>query len=153
MSLTNISTLCARCLKGREYLIRHNSSNVNDFSNGNFHVVREDDPSWSGTGALFVILDDKDPISLEYLMQQKRLIETEEAFQQLRTLRNSLITETDHLMVPDYPIKPEDRDQLLAYRQALRDLPASQHPTLRDDDGTLKMTSVVFPTKPPFLRK
>lgn len=40
-----------------------------------------------------------------------------------RAKRNSLIAETDYLVMPDYPL-PEDRKQaVLAYRQALRDVP------------------------------
>ena len=40
-----------------------------------------------------------------------------------REKRNALIAETDYLVMPDYPL-PEDRRQaVMAYRQALRDVP------------------------------
>ena len=47
----------------------------------------------------------------------------EEYAAEARERRNLLIAETDYLAMPDYPL-PEDRKAaILAYRQALRDVP------------------------------
>ncbi len=43
--------------------------------------------------------------------------------EELRAKRNSLLLETDKYMLSDYPISSENRDLMVAYRQALRDLP------------------------------
>ena len=40
-----------------------------------------------------------------------------------REKRNALIAETDYLAMPDYPLNEEKRATVLAYRQALRDVP------------------------------
>lgn len=49
----------------------------------------------------------------------------EELAERARMERDSLIAETDFLMMPDYPLAEEERAAVAAYRQALRDLPAS----------------------------
>lgn len=41
-----------------------------------------------------------------------------------RTWRNGAIASTDYLVMPDYPISAEQRTELYAYRQALRDWPS-----------------------------
>jgi hypothetical protein len=43
----------------------------------------------------------------------------------LRLLRNHLLTETDWIFSEDYAIDDESYQQWLAYRKALRDLPAT----------------------------
>lgn len=40
-----------------------------------------------------------------------------------RAWRNGAIASTDYLVMPDYPISAEQRSELYAYRQALRDWP------------------------------
>ena len=40
-----------------------------------------------------------------------------------RAKRNALIAETDYLAMPDYPLDDEKKAAVLAYRQALRDIP------------------------------
>ena len=35
----------------------------------------------------------------------------------------ALLSETDYMMMPDYPMSDTDRDALRAYRQLLRDIP------------------------------
>ena len=57
---------------------------------------------------------------------------------EIRDRRNDLLTETDYLMQPDYPISEETRTALKAYRQALRDI--------TKQDGFPK--EVVWPEKP-----
>ena len=40
-----------------------------------------------------------------------------------RARRDALITATDYLLMPDYPISAEQLAEVRAYRQALRDVP------------------------------
>jgi len=40
-----------------------------------------------------------------------------------RAKRNALIAETDFMAMPDYPLDDERKAAVLAYRQALRDIP------------------------------
>jgi hypothetical protein len=42
-----------------------------------------------------------------------------------RTWRNARIAESDFLVMPDYPLVPEQRTALYEYRQRLRDWPAA----------------------------
>ena len=44
----------------------------------------------------------------------------------VREQRDRLIAETDFLMMPDYPINPDDLVAVKAYRQALRDVPQQE---------------------------
>lgn len=57
---------------------------------------------------------------------------------QIRAKRNSLLSETDYLMMPDYPISEEYRDKIKLYRQQLRDI--------TEQEGF--PNNVVFPTLP-----
>lgn len=47
----------------------------------------------------------------------------EEIAEQVRAERDSKIAATDYLAMSDYPLSDEDRVQVFAYRQALRDVP------------------------------
>lgn len=47
-----------------------------------------------------------------------------EKWESLRAARNARIAETDYMLLPDVEISDERRARVLAYRQALRDLPA-----------------------------
>jgi len=58
---------------------------------------------------------------------------------QLRTQRNLLLSKSDYLAMPDYPLA--DKTDLNTYRQQLRDLP-EQYPNLT------AMSQVVWPTSP-----
>lgn len=42
----------------------------------------------------------------------------------IRAKRNKLLSETDYMMVSDYPIAESDKNKLIAYRRELRDLPS-----------------------------
>lgn len=55
----------------------------------------------------------------------------------VREERNMLLADTDYLMLPDYPISDAKRDEFVAYRQLLRDLPS-----------TISPPNVVWPQKP-----
>ena len=50
------------------------------------------------------------------------------ALSALRAERDRLLTASDKYMIPDYPITDDLREQWLAYRQALRDLPETCDP-------------------------
>lgn len=49
-----------------------------------------------------------------------------ERFQRLRASRDAKLTATDYLMTPDYPLPDEQRQAVVTYRTALRDLPAQE---------------------------
>ena len=65
----------------------------------------------------------------------------------LRKERNKLLAQTDWTQLGDVSSNLTLLSAWKAYRQALRDLPASTNPKL-DCDGYLDMTSVTWPTKP-----
>lgn len=52
---------------------------------------------------------------------------TEEAVAaQVRAERDRKIAESDYLAMPDYPLSDEDKKAVMAYRQALRDIPTQE---------------------------
>ena len=59
----------------------------------------------------------------------------------VRSQRNAKLSATDYLIVPDYPISPEDLEAVKVYRQALRDIP--------EQSGFPK--NVQWPVEPQFL--
>lgn len=58
--------------------------------------------------------------------------------QDIRAKRNNLLSNTDHLIQSDYPISDEKKQEIKAYRQALRDIP--------QQDGFPE--NIVWPDKP-----
>lgn len=53
--------------------------------------------------------------------------ETEaERFEMLRAARDVRLAATDYLLAADYPLAPEKKEAVIAYRQALRDLPSQE---------------------------
>lgn len=65
------------------------------------------------------------------MMKRYKLVEipeptTEEVAAQVRAQRDSMIAQTDYLMMSDYPISEEDKTLLETYRQALRDIPEQE---------------------------
>ena len=65
----------------------------------------------------------------------------EELAAQIRTERNRRLAETDWYMMPDYPLDPNNTEEMKAYRQALRDIP--------EQSGFPK--NVQWPVEPQFL--
>lgn len=59
----------------------------------------------------------------------------------IRSQRDAKLSATDYLVVPDYPISPEDLEAVKVYRQALRDIP--------EQSGFPK--NVQWPVEPQFL--
>lgn len=55
--------------------------------------------------------------------EEEKLADAEE---QIRSKRDSLISDTDYLLMDDYPISSEDLEAVKAYRTALRDVPQQE---------------------------
>ena len=81
--------------------------------------------------------------SLEDVKIKNAELEAAEPMRVLRLERNHRLAETDWRATVDYP--GTDKQLWLDYRQALRDLPATQEPKL-DDQGNL--TNVDWPEVP-----
>ena len=79
----------------------------------------------------------------EQIIAKAKILACDNPVNALRETRDFLISQSDWMGNQDYNIS----DEWKAYRQALRDLPASTNPKL-DSDGYLDMTSVTWPTKP-----
>lgn len=74
-----------------------------------------------------------------------RIPTAEEQLAQIRARRDRLLAATDVMLaVPDYPISAEQREELLAWRQALRDFPDEIAPTLPSN-------AVEWPARPSWL--
>ena len=71
-------------------------------------------------------------------------INNAEPMRRLREERDRLLVESDWMAYPD---SPAITDAGKAYRQALRDLPASTTPVI-DNTSMCGITSVTWPTKP-----
>ena len=84
-----------------------------DYISGNFTEIHEC-PDWK-------IQLEKEVLSLD-----------------VRLERNKLLSNTDHLIQSDYPISDEKKQEIKAYRQALRDIP--------QQDGF--PDNIVWPDKP-----
>ena len=79
-----------------------------------------------------------DDVVRQFQIQEIPAPTDEELAQQVRAQRNSLLNQTDYLMMPDYPISEEYREKIKTYRQELRDI--------TEQEGF--PTDVVFPTLP-----
>lgn len=53
----------------------------------------------------------------------EELLTDEERAEAARKKRDALLTATDYLLMPDYPLSAEKLEAVKAYRQALRDVP------------------------------
>ena len=78
--------------------------------------------------------DDLPKPTLDELVAETQRIESEVPWKNLRNERNQLLAETDYLALVDVTLT----DEMRAYRQALRDLPAN----------TVDPANPVWPTKP-----
>jgi len=71
---------------------------------------------------------------------------SELSYQLLREQRKDKLLKTDFYFVNDFPHKTDDKkNEWIAYRQSLRDLPTNTNISL-DNDGNL--TGVTWPTEP-----
>lgn len=64
--------------------------------------------------------------SLEKIPEKTEEEKLTEARQSVRSKRDSLISDTDYLLMDDYPISSEDLEAVKAYRTALRDVPQQE---------------------------
>lgn len=64
----------------------------------------------------------------------------EERVESMKTSRNARLFGTDMYMLSDFPITEKQREEMLAYRQALRDLPQQEG-----------FPDVPFPERPDFM--
>lgn len=62
-------------------------------------------------------------LAVEEIPQKTAEEINDEAAEAARAKRDTLIADTDYLLMPDYPISDEDLEAVKAYRQALRDVP------------------------------
>ena len=72
-------------------------------------------------------------------------LQTKFPMEELRTVRNMKLTETDWSQLGDVPVGIKTTYE--SYRQALRDLPSSANPKL-DVNGNLDSSSFTWPTEP-----
>lgn len=61
--------------------------------------------------------------SIEKIPEPTQEEKRAQAESQVRGKRDALISQTDYLLTPDYPISAEDLESVKAYRTALRDVP------------------------------
>lgn len=106
------------------------------------HYILEDSRIWSVADARFVASAPEDAVlgpcpdergessldgligCLDFYGYPKGELKTDEEYAaEAREKRNALIAETDYMAMPDYPLSEEKRQAVLAYRQALRDVP------------------------------
>jgi hypothetical protein len=149
MSIYTLSYCIDHGFTNRKCIVRINfdaNQNLKTMDPNNLVFSRHDIRDWREERVLLAILDDGEDITFE-MLQQKQLELEQKAWKLLRQLRNQLISDTDYLLMIDYPISAEKLEEWKVYRQALRDLPSTSNPTL-DERGKLDMTSFVLPEKP-----
>jgi hypothetical protein len=73
------------------------------------------------------------------------------AFSQLRAHRNRLIARTDWILMPDTIDTIANKPEWIAYRQALRDLPANPPPFVWKGN-LLDFSQMNMPVEPPVVR-
>jgi len=64
-------------------------------------------------------------------------VDYQKKLEEIRTERNRLLAETDYIIMADYPISEEKKQEYVLYRQSLRDL-----------IDNIDINNVVFPQKP-----
>lgn len=101
---------------------------IPDFDNathrlGAYQRPEKVDISEKGKPARFAYVVRREVISREKeeIEERERLV-----WEDVRNIRNAALSETDHMMLPDYPITEKDKADLVKKRQALRDLPDSK---------------------------
>lgn len=77
----------------------------------------------------------------EFVPEQDRNFDLLVMSADIRLERDSILCATDKYMIEDYPISKEDKDELKAYRQALRNI----------TDQKAFPENVVWPERPKFL--
>ena len=72
-------------------------------------------------------------------------IEQEVSWETIKTERLSNFLQTDKYMISDYPITQEQKEELILFRQLLRDLPQTYETTSDANDN--------YPVMPLFVRE
>ena len=124
-----------------EWVLRGEPTNEEEF-NQMFRKVTGADAN----GSAIESADPKDwGTTWEKVTAEKKKLTDAEPMRLLRLERNRLLAESDWMANSDVTMP----DEWKTYRQQLRDFPASPkiNPQLQDE-GTLNMTSVSWPTKP-----
>ena len=122
-----------------EWVLRGEPTNEEEF-NQMFRKVTGADSN----GSAIESADPKDwGVNYAQVAGEKTLLQSREPMRLLRVERDRFLLETDWMGNSDVTMSSAWK----TYRQALRDLPANSDPKLASD-GTLDMSSVMFPTKP-----
>ena len=116
-----------KSLGNYEFVIDGNVNSQSDWDNKVRFVIGADEND-------LAIFSDTKPVTYAEVTAKLSELEVDAKWYDIREKRNKLLAETDYLALSDNTMS----DEMTAYRQALRDLPAS---TSNPDD-------VVFPTKP-----
>ena len=116
-----------KSLGNYEFVIDGNVNSQSDWDNKVRFVIGADEND-------LAIFSDTKPVTYAEVTAKLSELEVDAKWFVVREKRNKLLAETDYLALSDNTMS----DEMTAYRQALRDLPAS---TSNPDD-------VVFPTKP-----
>jgi hypothetical protein len=109
--------------------IRKSTAIIALVPNADFSLIGQKEIIWH---------DDRPQPTEEEIQAKIAELEAAEPLRQLRSERDRLIQQTDWWVLPDRTATPAQ----LAYRQALRDLPANSTPAL-DENGNL--TGVEWP--------
>lgn len=81
-------------------------------------------PPWDREWAEISLYVSQNPEAVENEELVEEPASTDELFLQLRRSRNARLASSDYLLISDYPLPAESRNAVLAYRKALRGLPA-----------------------------
>lgn len=81
------------------------------------------------------------------ILEAKELFVIEEPMRLLRVERTRRLAETDWVAIRAFAKNETIPEDWAVYMQALRDLPSVSNPML-NDDGSLDMASVTWPTPP-----
>ena len=75
-------------------------------------------------------------------------ITNEMVVQEFRIIRNALLIESDKIMISDYPITEEKREEWKVYRQSLRELPSTIDLTQLKMNSRFELINFTWPQKP-----
>jgi hypothetical protein len=116
-----------------------------------FSIVETDDPE---TEEEFNELkfESPEPITWEQYQQKYQEIKDEEAIRILRGHQKALLESTDWIMTVDNFQSLSNKEQWVAYRQMLRDLPTNHPPIIWKDLGVLDLEKMGILPQPPILR-
>ena len=101
------------------------------------------DPVWDEESQKFIQNFKVISLTQEELASIREMKE-QEAMSKLREIRDKRLSETDYLLMVDYPISEENLAEVKQYRQALRDLPQQEGAPWLDGE-------IPWPALPEFL--